>query len=526
MPATHQPSASTSGSNRIKTFIASTIGLAVTAGATAAALGVALFFVFARLTTGRWCTYELAGQSVIESSIRSAVAAVTVLGVAIAGALAFRRQLLTEQQHSHQIAQDARLEKRDLRDNALAVDRTLRERFASACTQLGDPTSATIRIAGVHTLAAVADDWLAREKPDEAQVCVDILCSYFRPPSPAPGTIMAEADDESTPSRQPADLAVDVPTRQAIAATISRRTAARKDSPVGPWSHMRFDFTGASFSHETVFEQVVLDGGQFDFTSAHIAEEGALRFARSLLSDGTLVFKRAVVDGLIGFESVDIDCQVDMQRLQVSAAGYANIEFTGCTVLPAGVIDFENSRLGISERSTSITFDKTTMAGGTVTFQRARAGYVAITFNDCHFHSGTLCFDALRGGHKQDPQAHFAGSTLTGGRITALPVRMTFMERHADVFDEMPRGMRSRERMMRRGPGPDEGQLVEADFQHGGMRFEQTRFEGTALQVGRETVGNFSFYACHFKRNAPRPEGPWPTKGKLSGPYSAQKDNN
>lgn len=71
----------------------------------------------------------------------------------------------------------------------------LRERYTTAAQQLGDEQS-TIREAGVHALAALADDWLRHgadiwkrsTEPNtdlanahsEARVCIHLLCSYLR----------------------------------------------------------------------------------------------------------------------------------------------------------------------------------------------------------------------------------------------------------------------------------------------------------------------------------------------------------
>jgi hypothetical protein len=52
----------------------------------------------------------------------------------------------------------------------------LQSRFTDAAKQLGDPAAA-IRLAGVLSMAALADDWSERR-----QSCVDVLCSYARQP--------------------------------------------------------------------------------------------------------------------------------------------------------------------------------------------------------------------------------------------------------------------------------------------------------------------------------------------------------
>lgn len=54
--------------------------------------------------------------------------------------------------------------------------RLLTERFASAAGQLGDQQPA-VRLAGVHAMARLADDW-----DEQRQTCIDVLCAYLRLP--------------------------------------------------------------------------------------------------------------------------------------------------------------------------------------------------------------------------------------------------------------------------------------------------------------------------------------------------------
>ena len=61
---------------------------------------------------------------------------------------------------------------REQLDSALAAQRTrtLNERFATAAGQLGSDKPAAVRLAGVHAMAGLADDW-----PENRQTCVDVL---------------------------------------------------------------------------------------------------------------------------------------------------------------------------------------------------------------------------------------------------------------------------------------------------------------------------------------------------------------
>lgn len=54
--------------------------------------------------------------------------------------------------------------------------RVFNERFTAIAAQLGDDKPA-VRLAGVHAMAGLADDW-----KENRQTCVDVLCAYLRLP--------------------------------------------------------------------------------------------------------------------------------------------------------------------------------------------------------------------------------------------------------------------------------------------------------------------------------------------------------
>jgi hypothetical protein len=64
------------------------------------------------------------------------------------------------------------------RRQRVAEDRTpvFNERFATIAAELGDDKPA-VRLAGVHAMAGLADDWM-----ENRQTCVDVLCTYLRLP--------------------------------------------------------------------------------------------------------------------------------------------------------------------------------------------------------------------------------------------------------------------------------------------------------------------------------------------------------
>ena len=85
-------------------------------------------------------------------------ATVAGAGALVALIVAYRRQKIAEADSVH--------------------DRTrvFNERFTAIAAQLGDAQPA-VRLAGVHAMAGLADDW-----KENRQTCVDVLCAYLRLP--------------------------------------------------------------------------------------------------------------------------------------------------------------------------------------------------------------------------------------------------------------------------------------------------------------------------------------------------------
>lgn len=121
---------------------------------TAAALGVGvtLFFSYRRQQTAEK-SQELAVQAQLTAANAQQVAADAL-------------QLSTQQ---HELDQNRRLD-------ALAAD--LRTRYSKAAEQLASDQMA-IKIAGIYSLSALADDWAEYGDLDQRQVCIDLLCSSF-----------------------------------------------------------------------------------------------------------------------------------------------------------------------------------------------------------------------------------------------------------------------------------------------------------------------------------------------------------
>jgi hypothetical protein len=57
-----------------------------------------------------------------------------------------------------------------------------------------------VRLAGIYSLAALADDWAENGNEDERQVCIDLLCAYFR----------SQSDENASTRKELVDATVQV----------------------------------------------------------------------------------------------------------------------------------------------------------------------------------------------------------------------------------------------------------------------------------------------------------------------------
>lgn len=143
---------------------------------------------------------------------------------------------------SAQAAQDAVGVNRDTAAGvaARAEADALAKRYQDAANQLGSESPA-IRVAAVHALARLGDDWL-----QERQTCLDVLCAYLQLP--------LEIDDETST----AEIQRETHVQQAILEVLRTRFAV---NAAVSWSDLRADFTGCVFENvefrDLVFKQPV-----------------------------------------------------------------------------------------------------------------------------------------------------------------------------------------------------------------------------------------------------------------------------
>ena len=188
-------------------------------------------------------------------------ATVAGAGALVALIVAYRRQKIAEADSVH--------------------DRTrvFNERFTTIAAQLGDAQPA-VRLAGVHAMAGLADDW-----KQNRQTCVDVLCAYLRLPyDPHPG-------DDAGLAERGAYRA-----NREVRHTIIRLIDAHlRPGAAVSWQDLNLDFTGVVFDGGS-FGGAQFSGGEVDFSGAKFTG-GTVSFYGAEFSGGTVAFSGAEFSG-------------------------------------------------------------------------------------------------------------------------------------------------------------------------------------------------------------------------------------
>ncbi|TMR11311.1 pentapeptide repeat-containing protein [Nonomuraea turkmeniaca] len=243
-------------------------------------------------------------------NVKISLAVLAGIGGLVALVVAYRRQRITEAGENREQA------------------KLYAERFDKASDKLGHD-SAAVRLAGVHALASLADDWAGGR-----QMCIDVLYAYLRMhPDPEPdatahigGRAMGE-----------------------VRATILRLIGIHlKDTAPVPWHGADLDFTGVTFTTDLDFTDAVLSGGHVRFTGAKFAG-GHVRFVRAKFAGSLVFFDGAEFSG----------GEVDFSEAEFSGgqATFADAEFSG------GTVDLSGAKF----TGGAVWFFATKFSGGTVT---------------------------------------------------------------------------------------------------------------------------------------------------------------
>ncbi|WP_445257000.1 hypothetical protein [Nocardioides aurantiacus] len=185
---------------------------------------------------------------------------------------------------------------------------SLYKRYQDAAAQLGH-TGAAVRLAGVYSLARLADDW-----PEQRQVCIDVLCAYLRMKQRTVAETSYEGFEHEIQVPDDGDGQV----RATIQAIIASRLA--KDAAES-WTDCRFNLTGAEL---------------VDFSLDGVRLSGLFLMNRALIC-GVCDFKSVVFAG--GLDAQQLTIQGTLRLSGVTTEGERTIALTRSVIEMGGVLD-------------------------------------------------------------------------------------------------------------------------------------------------------------------------------------------
>lgn len=239
------------------------------------------------------------------NAARTAVTVLGALGIGGAAYIAFRRQAAKEVERYDALDRDQQ-----------AVERALHDRTTAAAEQLGHD-NASIRMAGVYALAAIADDWLRIQRQDQAQAVVNVLTAYLRSDTLPPNAPESDPPDVIAKAQRVRQREEDV--RAAIIGSISERRW-----PGGAWTRLALDLRGAYLINMDLFG-AHLTGA--NLTGAHLT--GAHLFGADLF--GADLFGAH----LFGADLTD----TDLTRADLTDADLTDANLTDANLTDANLTD-------------------------------------------------------------------------------------------------------------------------------------------------------------------------------------------
>jgi uncharacterized protein YjbI with pentapeptide repeats len=257
--------------------------------------------------------------------------------------------------------------------------RVFNEHFTAIVAQLG-AAQAEVRLAGVHAMAGLADDW-----EENRQTCVDVLCAYPRMPyGPDPGEDAAAVDRLSfRASRE-------------IRHTVIRLISSHlRNGAAVSWQGLNFDFAGTAFDGGD-FGGAVFSGGTVNFGGAEFTC-GKVNFGGAVFSGGTVNFDGAEFTGAeVNFgRALFSSGQVSFNGARFSRAkiSFIEAEFSGGEVTFRGASFSGEYRR--RRRLLTVNFSRARFSGAKVSFSEATFTG-AVSFSEAEFSKGEVTFGGCR----------------------------------------------------------------------------------------------------------------------------------
>lgn len=317
------------------------------------------------------------------------------------------------------------------------------ERYTHALEEFLDGHQPAVRLAGVYTLANLADEWLTdasfpeQVRREEAQTIIDALTGCIRTPYPlAQKRQILEADEapeeyEGDFTRDQEALREEQLVRRTVFMEFSRRLAAVAESPekdkaedqhpvppISPmWADLRFDFGGAPIFYplrQLYFQNADFASATFygtaDFFGATFHGDTSFSAAQ-FTADAS--FHGANFTDWVGFSAAHFAGAAEFSGARFAdAASFATVTFTGEADFSDAVFSAA-ADFAVSAFKSDANFSRLNTAGiasfAAVTFD-GKAVFTASTFHDeAHFAASVFNRPAVFSKSLFGGAARFAG---------------------------------------------------------------------------------------------------------------------
>lgn len=183
------------------------------------------------------------------------------------------REDATRRDRTLQLETDREIERRREFEDTRKTEqeRSFRERFVGAVGLIAQDTNRTARTAGIGALASLADDWIEFGRPEEAQLCIEMICAHIRSKPPT---------DSAEKEQHVKRFAIE---------QIRQRLRPTAPGTMPMWVGFRIDLTGIYVDFELSLEHIHVSAPTvLRLAHARIGENGKVSLASLEASGGEI----------------------------------------------------------------------------------------------------------------------------------------------------------------------------------------------------------------------------------------------
>ena len=242
----------------------------------------------------------------------------------------------------------------------IGTERALGERFVTTVKLLSDPAPVN-RQAALFALGALADDWDAFGRPEQVQVCIEVLTGYLRAPrSDDMVTLPTEDDDRRAEYFATRVGLLDVRGRRDPRRTTPQEIAVKQAGyavihshlhvdAIPSWHHRALKLAGAHIDFSVDLTGVTIgNGGHMDLTNTTINPGGHLDLTGATINDrGYVDLTGATIDdgGYVDLTGATITHgRVTLTDATISGGGY--VFLTDATICNDGYVFLTDATIG------------------------------------------------------------------------------------------------------------------------------------------------------------------------------------